>query len=111
MSDPIVFRTNGKKAPFVRFEKQELNQILNVYSRRVATGEWRDYAIDHGRGRAVFSIFRNTHEAPTFSIHKFPQGTRGGTYLVSSGPRQLKWAKSLAEALSVFERRLMVVSS
>ncbi len=111
MTDPIQFRTNGRKAPFVRFERQELNQILNVYSRRVASGEWKDYAIDQGRGMAVFSIFRNAHEAPTFSISKFAKGQKRGTYLVASGPKQLKWARSLDEALRIFDRKLVLVSS
>ncbi|MEX2643570.1 MAG: DUF2794 domain-containing protein [Acetobacterales bacterium] len=112
MSDPIQLRTNGRKLPFVRFDRQELNQILNVYSTRVASGEWRDYAIDQGRGKAVFSIFRSSHEAPTFSILKLPAGSnRRGAYLVMNGPRQLKWARSLTEALQVFERRLVLVSS
>ena len=30
----------------VRFNRKELQAILNVYGRHVAGGEWRDYAID-----------------------------------------------------------------
>ena len=30
----------------VCFTRQELQDILNVYGRNVAAGEWRDYAID-----------------------------------------------------------------
>ena len=111
MTDPIQVGGNGRKASFVRFERQELNQILNVYSRRVATGDWRDYAIDQGRNVAVFSIFRDAQKAPTFSISKFAQGQKRGTYLVASGPKQLKWARSLDEALRIFDRRLVLVSS
>ena len=36
----------------VRFTRQELSDILNVYGRMVAAGEWRDYAIDMGRETA-----------------------------------------------------------
>jgi hypothetical protein len=111
MSEPIKFHGKSRKAPLVRFERQELNQILNVYSRRVASGEWKDYAIDQGRGMAIFSIFRHAHEAPTFSISKFPQGHRRGIYLIASGPKQLKWARSLDDALRYFERKLVLVSS
>ncbi|TFG86559.1 MAG: DUF2794 domain-containing protein, partial [Hyphomicrobiales bacterium] len=30
----------------ISFDRQELSQILNIYGRKVASGEWRDYAID-----------------------------------------------------------------
>ena len=30
----------------ITFDRRELTQILNVYGRKVASGEWRDYAID-----------------------------------------------------------------
>ena len=30
----------------IAFNREELSQILNVYGRKVASGEWRDYAID-----------------------------------------------------------------
>ena len=50
-------RNKGRR---VTFDRQELRQLLDVYSRRVASGEWKDYAIDMGNGSAVFSIFRHT---------------------------------------------------
>ena len=42
------------------FDRTELNQLLSLYSRRVASGEWRDYAIDQRGGSAVFSVFRHS---------------------------------------------------
>ena len=52
------------------FSRAELGQILAAYSARVAAGEWRDYALDHANGAALFSIFRHTHENPLFVIEK-----------------------------------------
>ena len=52
------------------FSRYELNQILNVYARFVSMGAWRDYALDHLEGRAVFSIYRSTVETPIFTIEK-----------------------------------------
>lgn len=91
------------------FSRRELQQLLDLYSRGVACGEWRDYAIDQRGGAAVFSIYRHTHERPLFSIAKRAQGSE---YAVHSGPQHLKTAASLAEALSVLKRRraLHVVS-
>lgn len=52
------------------FSRTELSQILAAYSARVASGDWRDYALDHLNGVALFSIFRHTHETPLFVIEK-----------------------------------------
>lgn len=52
------------------FSRNELSIILAAYSARVAGGEWRDYALDHMNGVALFSIFRHTHDAPLFVIEK-----------------------------------------
>jgi hypothetical protein len=93
------------------FDRKELNQLLSLYSRRVASGEWRDYAIDQRSGSAVFSVFRHTHEAPAFRIAKrAPDPARGGEYVVSSGRETLMQAESMTEALLVFERAPRVVS-
>ncbi len=93
------------------FDRNELNQLLSLYSRRVASGEWRDYAIDQRGGSAVFSIFRHSHDAPAFRIAKQPaRGTSGSAYIVSSGAETLIQANTMAEALSVFGGSLRVVS-
>ena len=69
-SDPSQFR--GGAAPVSRpaaapvnqvtFERRELDRILRLYGRKVADGEWRDYAIDFLKDRAVFSVFRRASE-------------------------------------------------
>ena len=56
----------------VAFDRRELSAILRVYGRKVAEGEWRDYAIDHLEDRAVFSIFRRTSEMPMYRVEKIP---------------------------------------
>lgn len=90
----------------VYFNQQELRELLNVYSRRVMTGEWRDYAIDHGAGMAVFSIFRNTRDVPIFRIAKMAgRGDAPPEYVVVSGYQKLKSAGNLRDALSVFAKR------
>src|ERR1700680_1444265 len=52
------------------FTRSELNQLLGLYSRNVARGIWRDYAIDHRDGQALFSVFRHTHESAAYTIVK-----------------------------------------
>lgn len=91
----------------VFFTRPELNQLLSLYSRQVARGEWRDYAIDHREGAAVFSVFRRTQESPLFSVVKTPAGTgRQGEFALLSGRQRLTAGKPLAEVLASLQRRL-----
>ncbi len=90
----------------VSFSRHELRQLLDVYTRRVMSGEWRDYAIDHQAGMAVFSIFRHSADGPLFRVAKVAgRGERQDEYLVVSGPQRLKSGATIAEVLSVFDRR------
>ena len=69
----------------VTFNRLELNRILNLYGRMVADGEWRDYAIDFLKDRAVFSVFRRSSEVPIYRIEKNPKlARRQGAYSVVS---------------------------
>ena len=68
---------HGAAGP-VSFDRQELNQILTVYGRHVAEGDWRDYAIDNLRDSAVFSIYRRTSETPLYRIVKQRIEAAGG---------------------------------
>ena len=92
------------------FTRPELNQLLSLYSRHVARGVWRDYAIDHRDGMALFSVFRHTHESPAYSIIKtVPPQTRSAEFIVQSGRQRLRASRSLVEALEVFQTRLSLV--
>src|ERR1700693_3229197 len=69
----------------VTFDRRALSRILGFYGRKVAAGEWRDYAIDFLNERAVFSVFRRSSEVPIYRIEKNPRvGRRQGAYSVIS---------------------------
>ena len=114
-ANPIALAAR-QPAPYatgpVSFSRQELNQILNVYGRMVADGEWRDYAIDHGKDEAVFSIFRRTSEIPLYRIVKQPRLARrqGLWSLVTATGLILKRGHDLANVLRVIDRRLKIVA-
>ena len=78
-------RQKGKR---VTFDRQELRQLLDVYSRRVASGEWKDYAIDLRHGAAIFSIFRHTFDLPVFTVAKISPAAK------SSWPQIWSFARS-----------------
>jgi hypothetical protein len=89
-----------------------LNQLLSLYSRQVSRGVWRDYAIDHRDGMALFSVFRHTQEAPAYSIVKTaPAAARPVEFIVQRGRQRLRVSTSLAEALELFKTRLTLVAA
>nr|WP_306265224.1 DUF2794 domain-containing protein [Pararhizobium sp. IMCC3301] len=96
----------------VTFNRAELEAILRIYGFKVAGGEWRDYAIDHLKDRAVFSIFRRSSEMPMFYVEKDPALARKqGMYkVVAASGHILKRGHELPQVLKVLEKPLKVVS-
>ena len=97
----------------IAFNRHELGQILRVYGRMVAAGEWRDYAIDHLAEKAVFSIFRRTSEMPLYRVEKDPSlARRQGAYaVIAAGGYVMKRGHDLKQVLTVLDKRLKLVDS
>ena len=119
-SEPIVFRPrNGAShsgaAAFqpaqipatIAFDRRELGEILTVYGRKVAAGEWRDYAMDFGRERAVFSVFRKASEWPLYRIEKSLKNARkqGAYSVITASGIILKRGHELKRVLEVFDKK------
>ena len=107
-----VARTTAASAqPGVTFNRLELHRILNLYGRMVADGEWRDYAIDFLKDRAVFSVFRRASEVPIYRIEKDPRLARKqGMYsVISATGLILRRGHELERVLLVIDRKLAVV--
>ena len=106
----------GASAPaapgHVTFDRRELTRILGLYGRKVASGEWRDYAIDFDKDRAVFSVFRRTSEMPIYRIEKNPrQARRQGVYRVISATGLIvRGGHELDRVLRALDRALVVVN-
>ena len=96
----------------VTFDRRELNRILGLYGRMVAAGEWRDYAIDFLKDRAVFSVFRRASEYPIYRIEKNPKlARRQGAYSVISATGQImRRGHELDRVLRVLDRSLSLVA-
>lgn len=94
------------------FTRTELNQILDLYGRKVAAGEWRDYAIDFGRELAVFSVFRHASEVPLYRIEKNPKLARrqGAFSVVTPTGLILKRGHDLGLVLGVLEKRVRLAA-
>src|SRR5262245_24701714 len=116
-TEPSERRGGGVRAPFVApvnqvtFERRELDRILGLYGRMVAAGEWRDYAIDFLKDRAVFSVFRRSSEVPIYRIEKNPRlARRQGAYsVISATGLIIKRGHELDRLLRVLDRSLNLV--
>jgi hypothetical protein len=94
------------------FTRSELNQLLGLYSRNVSRGVWRDYAIDHREGRALFSVFRHSQEAALYTIMKSTTSPSApAEFVVMSGRQRLQAGSTLAEALDFFRGKLALVAA
>ena len=95
----------------VTFSRFELNRILNLYGRMVADGEWRDYAIDFLKDRALFSVFRRAAEVPIYRIEKDPRLARKqGMYsVISATGLILRRGHELDRVLLAIDRKLALV--
>lgn len=91
----------------VTFEKRELRQLFQLYSSRVMSGEWRDYAIDFGAKGAVFSVFRRAAEQPLFAIWKLAHGR----YVLATGAAIIRRAHALADLVRFLEEKPRLVWS
>lgn len=127
MSDvePIAFRPrlpagvasagagiSSRPDPIIHFSRRELEEILRIYGRMVAAGEWRDYALDFGCEKAVFSVFRHTSEVPLYRIEKCPKlARRQGAYsVVAATGLILKRGHDLGRVLAVLDKSVRLVA-
>jgi hypothetical protein len=121
MAGPSTFSQAGTQASHAEaaaamhrpaFNRQELNTILDLYGRKVARGEWRDYAIDIHRDKAVFSVFRKASEVPLYRIEKDPRLARkqGAFSVVAAGGLIIKRGPDLKRVLGVLESKVELVT-
>ena len=87
-----VYRQSLDPLP-VTFHRRELDAILWIYGRMVGEGEWRDYAIDHLKDKAVFSVFKRSGEYPLYRIEKNPKlaAKQGAFSVIGADGRITGW--------------------
>jgi Protein of unknown function (DUF2794) len=112
MTNLYRFADQRARRRIVSFDRRELSRLLSLYSLRVASGEWRDYAIDFLRDRAVFSVFRRSAEVPIYRIEKSPKlARRQGAYSVISATGLIvRRGHELDRVLRSIDKSLSVVA-
>ena len=95
---------------FIFFSKFELTTILNLYSKQVSKGIWRDYALDSKVDTAIFSIYRHSHDSPLYQIIKKSQkGFRNKPdFFIKNQVQIINKSNELLTILSKFEKKLCI---
>ena len=95
---------------FIFFSKIELSSILNLYSRQVSKGYWRDYAIDNLIDNAVFSVYRHSQDKPMYQVIKNSQkGFRNKPmFFIKKNEEIINKSNNLFLILSNFEKKLNI---
>ena len=61
---------NEIKKKEIFFNKIELQLILNLYSKMVSSGDWKDYGLSISKKEVSFNVYHRTSEFPIYKITK-----------------------------------------
>ena len=61
---------NDKKKKDIFFNKIELQLILNLYSKMVSSGDWKDYGLSISKKEVSFNVYHKASEYPAYKITK-----------------------------------------
>ena len=67
----LVINNNYKKREKeIFFVKKELQSILNLYSKMVSNGTWKDYSLSAGSKEISFDVYQRASDKPVLRILK-----------------------------------------
>ena len=103
---------NPKPVEMVSFNRYDIDILMQFYSKRVGTGEWRDYAMDMLKDRAIFSVFKRASEVPIYTVHKTPKlaNKQGEWSLLNANGLVLKRGRDLRQVLKVLDKKPKLTS-
>ena len=95
---------------FIFFSKFELTSILNLYSKQVSKGYWKDYALDSKIDNAIFSVFKHSQDKPMYQIIKHSlKGFRNKPiFFIKKDEKVISKSDTLFKILSNFEKKLSI---
>ena len=92
-----------KKEKF--FIKKELQSILNLYARKVSSGDWKDYGLSINRREITFDVYQRTSEKPIYRISKnlSPKNKAEKFYILDKNGRIVKKSENLDSLINKVE--------
>ena len=100
---------NKKREKF--FVKKELQKILNLYARKVSTGDWKDYGLSINKKEITFDIYERASEKPIYRISKNlnPKRTNEKFFVIDRNGKIIKKSETLDSLISVEWSKLKLV--
>ena len=107
-NNALGIKNNNKNIIF--FSKYELSSILNLYSKQVSKGLWKDYALDSKVNTAIFSIYKHSHDKPIYQIiKKSIKGFRNvPDFFITKDKEIINKSSEISTILSKFEKKLSI---
>ena len=99
----IVNNRFRKKEKF--FVKKELQSILNLYARKVSTGDWKDYGLSINRKEITFDVYQRASEKPVYRISKNlrPKNKGEKFYILDRNGKVVKKSENLENLINKVE--------
>ena len=91
------------------FSKDELAKILNLYSKGVSSGEWKDYAIDFNKNNAFFYIFKHSLATPECILNKSLERKKRKIFFNLKSKNQNKKFENLDHLISSLNRKIFKI--
>mgnify|MGYP001303532792 FL=1 len=95
---------NLKNKRFVGFQKREIHTIMELYSKKISIGEWKDYSISYDRECAIFSIHRSIKQGSSFQIKKIK---KKNTYVLTYQNTTLAVSSSLLSIIDYLKKPVL----
>ena len=99
----IVNNRFNKRENF--FIKKELQIILNLYARKVSSGDWKDYGLSINKKEITFDIYQRASEKPVYRISKNlnPKNKTEKFYVLDRNGRMVKKSEDLDSLINKIE--------
>ena len=95
---------NLKNKRFLGFQKREIHTIMELYSRKISIGEWKDYSISYEKECAIFSIHRSIKQGSSFQIKKIK---KKNTYVLTYQNTTLAVSSSLLSIIDHLKKPVL----
>ena len=95
---------NLKNKRFLGFQKREIHTIMELYSRKISIGEWKDYSISYNKECAIFSIHRSIKQGSSFQIKKIK---KKNTYVLTYQNTTLAVSRSLLSIIDHLKKPVL----
>ena len=99
----IVNNKFSKKEKF--FIKKELQAILDLYAKKVSSGDWKDYGLSINKKEITFNIYQRASERPIYKISKNlnPKSKSDRFYVLDRNDKIIKKAENLQSLINKIE--------